>query len=152
MNVFVFSSKTITNIWAGVGSGRWAVSKATAEMAQVKAGAKVLPVGALGLFYCTEAKAFTTPFMVLTEPEQKTPDAGIWSGEWHLPFSIHPLGSPRLLMPIERALNILPTMKAAGKSKWTHVIHYQPTTAFRPTSLTDEDWEWIVRELIPSPE
>jgi hypothetical protein len=149
MNVYLFASKNLTNIWAGIGARRWAVSEKAAALGVVQASAKRLPVGSLGLFYCTEAKGFTTPFLITSEPNQSEVVSNVWPEVWRLPFSIHPFGSPSLIMTIDSALQILPTMKASGRSKWTRVFHIQPTSAFQPTSFSYDDWSLVINELAP---
>jgi hypothetical protein len=148
MFVYIFSSTNLTNIWAGIGAGRWAVSSRAASLGVVQSNARRFPIGGLGLFYCSEVKGFTTPFLVLEKPDPKEVIAEVWHEPWHLPFAIHPFGSPRRILSSEKALTLLPTMQAAGKSKWTQVMHIQATLAFQPTTLTDTDWGLVIQELV----
>ena len=64
MEIFVFASKNITNIWAGVGAHLWAVSQTrdatTAQGRKTKA--RRMKVGSFGIVYCNEMQALTTPF------------------------------------------------------------------------------------------
>ena len=147
MNVYLFASKNVTNIWAGIGAGQWAISENAAALPVVQASAKRLPVGSLGLFYCTEAKGLTTPFMVLSSPDPVAVVKDIWAETWRYPFSITALGTPLKIIGIDQALSLLPTLQKAGKSRWTRVLHFQPTSAFQPSTLLDADWELIVRNL-----
>jgi hypothetical protein len=149
MNAYVFSSKNLTNIWAGIGAARWAVSDKAAALPNVVAASRRVPVGSLGFFYCTEVKGFTTPFLITSKPDQSETVSNIWPEKWHLPFSIHSFGNPSLVMPTDYALTIMPSMKKAGRSHWTAVIHIQATLAFQPTTLDDEDWSRIISELVP---
>jgi hypothetical protein len=127
------------------------VSKRAAALGPVRAAAKQFQIGSLGMFYCSQVKGFTTPFLVTGSPDMTKAQGGIWAEEWYLPFGILPLGSPRDILEVAIAVHLLPTIKAAGTTNWTHLIHYQPTTSFRPTTLTAEDWAIIVEQLVPTP-
>jgi hypothetical protein len=98
MDIFVFSSKNLTNIWAGIGARKWAVSKELAENPATVTKAKSLRIGSLGLLYCSETQSFTAPFLVSSAPEVNVSVSNIWPEEWWLPFSIFPLGSPNKQM------------------------------------------------------
>jgi hypothetical protein len=143
----LFASKNLTNIWAGIGAGRWAISEKAAALPNVQAAAKRLSVGSLGLFYCTEAKGLTTPFIILSSPDAAVVVNDIWPERWRYPFSIRPFGTPLRILGIDRALSLLPTLQKVGKSRWVRVLHFQATLAFQPSTLPDEDWELIVRDL-----
>jgi hypothetical protein len=146
LNVYLFSSKNLTNIWAGIGAGLWAVSTQAAQQPPVRAGAQDFPAGALGLFYCTEIKSLTTPFMVLSRPDLRRVVDNVWPERWALPFSIYPIGSPHNVFEMSAAKNTLPAVKK-NPSRWASILHIQPMTAFRPSRLQDEDWEIIVNRL-----
>jgi hypothetical protein len=53
--LFVFSSKNLTNIWAGIGDRRWAVSqRADAQMKGLRTKTRAMTVGSIGVLYCSE--------------------------------------------------------------------------------------------------
>ena len=147
MNVYLFALKNVTNIWAGIGAGRWAISERAAVLPVVQASAKRLPIGSLGLFYCTEAKGLTTPFIILSPPDPVAVVKDIWPEPWRYPFSIRAFGTPVKILGIDQALSVLPVLQKAGKSHWPRVLHFQATLAFQPSILPDADWELIVRNL-----
>ena len=60
MELFVFSSKNLTNIWAGIGARKWAVSQDQAANTGVTTKAKALRVGSLGILYCVETQSLTS--------------------------------------------------------------------------------------------
>jgi len=110
IDVFVFSSNNLTNIWAGVGAGLWAV----AEQQKRKVGgarekAQFLQIGSLGVLYCSKNKSFTTPFVVFSRPDLEGVVKNVWDDQWVLPFHIHPLGTPRRLLHKDRLRHILPS-------------------------------------------
>jgi hypothetical protein len=52
LELFLFTSKNVTNIWSGIGAGLWAVSETDMEVRITKS--KRMRVGSLGLLYCSE--------------------------------------------------------------------------------------------------
>ena len=92
MQVYIFSSNTITNIWAGIGAGMWAVQ--IYDKPEFKTRAMNMPIGSVGLIYCVENQSFTTPFIIKTTPEDRL-ISDIWPEQWMLPFNIQPFGTPR---------------------------------------------------------
>lgn len=146
MDLFVFSSKNLTNIWAGVGARRWAVSAEQAEMPGARTKAKALRIGALGILYCVETQSLTTPFLVSSVPDEQITVRDIWPEEWHLPFAIHPLGSPHRQME-RREIAQLPTVVASGK-QWNNVILTQGQFAFQPSKVGADDWEILFARLV----
>ena len=65
MELFVFSLKNLTNIWAGIGAKLWAVSKPQKEGVRgITNRSQKMQIGSLGLLYCSATKTFTTPFIV----------------------------------------------------------------------------------------
>lgn len=147
IDVFVFSSETLTNIWAGVGARLWAVGeKQKRKVGGAKTKAKALQVGALGVLYCTENRCFTTPFVVSSRPNLDEVIKNVWLGEWVLPFGIHPLGTPRRLLPRDQLRLLLPSL-SYGKRSWNQVLYVAPTTIFVPSKLLATDWEAMLRKL-----
>lgn len=146
MNVFVFSSSNLTNIWAGIGARRWAVSQAQGENPSIKTKAKNMPVGSLGLFYCVETQSLTTPFLVRSQPEENQIVKNIWPEPWLLPFGILPLGSPHHQLKKDELGKKLPSLKH-GNQRWDQLFHIQPLTVFAPSVLSEADWAVVVSEL-----
>jgi hypothetical protein len=146
MDIYVFSSNTLTNIWAGIGAKKWAVSKDQADNAGTRTKARALRIGSLGILYSTPSKTFTSPFMVASVPDQAASVAHIWPEVWWLPFSIHPLGSPDRQMSTSD-ISKLPVVKASGRS-WNNVFFTQGNFAFQPSRITEEDWAILFRELV----
>lgn len=149
MDLFVFSSKNLTNIWAGVGARRWAVSLDQAEMPGARTKARSLPIGGLGILYCVETQSLTTPFLVASAPNERATIRDVWSEEWHLPFDIHPLGSPHRQMA-KADIAQLPTVIASGR-QWNNVILTQGQFVFQPTTVGREDWEILFSRLAVAP-
>ena len=142
--VYVFSSNSMTNIWAGYGARRWAVADVKQETVTKAAGMKI---GSQGILYCSHEgrQGFTMPFVTVSEPDPSSTEKYIWSGEWVLPFSIRPLGSPDAFVPkgdLAMGLSGIPK----GKN-WSHYLHVQGLTKFVPSSLSQSDWEWFLRKL-----
>lgn len=145
MDLFVFSSKNLTNIWAGVGARRWAVSLDQADMPGARTKARGLHVGAIGILYCVETQSLTTPFLVSSAPDEEGTVRDVWPEEWHLPFGIHPLGSPhRQMGKLEIAQ--LPAVIASGR-QWNNVIRTQGQFVFQPTTVGADDWEMLFGRL-----
>ncbi len=106
-----------------------------------------MSVGSCGIFYCSETKSLTTPFLVYSKPDPKVEVQNIWSKKWVLPFRIHPLGTPNKQLYKDTAMKVLPSLRASGKTNIGHVLNIQAVTVFAPSRLTEEDWELIIREL-----
>jgi hypothetical protein len=82
MDLFCFASNSLTNIWAGIGAGMWAVAETSpADMKARITKAKRMKVGSPGLLYCNDTHSFTTPFLVHSEPDPERIVPGIWLGE-----------------------------------------------------------------------
>jgi hypothetical protein len=146
MHVYVVSSKNLTNIWAGIGARRWAVSQAQGDNVSIQTKAKNLPVGALGVIYCVDIQSFTTPFVVTSKPDLAATITDIWPEPWTLPFSLFPLGSPRRQVHKDRLATLLPSLKSGGQ--WDQLLHVAPVTVFAPSQLTDDDWSALAGQLI----
>jgi len=111
--------------------------------------AREMTVGSLGIFYCTEVKSLTTPFLVYSQPQSTELVTDIWpqTDQWVLPFKIHPLGTPRRRMHKDQAMSLLPTLKEGGKTNITHALPIPAPTVFSPASLTSEDWAILLQHL-----
>ena len=149
MELFVFSSKNLTNIWAGIGARLWAVAKS--DVASFSAGRKTksqnMRVGSFGILYCVETKSLTTPFIVYFKPSVSDTINNVWPEEWILPFKMLPLGTPNQQLSIDDAKNILPILAQAANKNWTQVFHVQATTAFSASVVGQNDWEILVGRL-----
>ena len=144
--IFVFSSSNVTNIWAGIGARKWAVSEKQAENASISTKGKKMPVGALGLIYCVEKKALTTPFVVTSGvTEQEIAD--VWPQSWRLPFSIAPLGTPQKLLATTDLSALVPSLKDTG-ANWNTLFFVTPTMVFTSSKLTDADWAEVSGKLL----
>jgi hypothetical protein len=153
MSIFVFASSNLTNIWAGIGAGLWAVSKS--EYAATNKGrvtkARNMEIGSFGILYCVETQSLTTPFVVFSSPDPEAVEAHVWPEEWVLPFKIHPLGTPRKQLNKDQAMKVLPTLVASGETNFGHVVNIQPITVFSASRLTELDWEVLIRHLADAP-
>jgi hypothetical protein len=150
MDLYFFSSKSITNIWAGVGARLWAVSKVDdAQMKSRVTKSARLHIGSAGIIYCSapDIQAFTTPFIVFSKPDPTIVVRDVWPEEWVLPFRILPLGSPRRLFPLTRAHAVLPVLRDSSRGNIAHELPITGTTVFVPKQVTHQDWEVLLTEL-----
>ncbi len=149
MEIFVFSSETITNIWAGIGAHMWAVSDTgnptTFQSRLTKS--KNMRVGSFGILYCNETHSLTTPFIVYSAPKPDLVIDNVWTGKWVLPFKIFPLGNPDRQLIGRKAIRTLPIFKKKGVTAFSKIFHIQAVTAFSPTKIDPEDWEILMNEL-----
>lgn len=145
MDLFVFSSTTLTNIWAGVGARMWAVSPEQASNRGIVTKAANLRIGSLGVLYCVETKTLTVPFLVTSTPDPQATIQNVWPEPWRLPFGILPVGSPHKQMS-KGQIALLPAVVTSGR-KWNTVIRTQGQFAFQACRVGPADWEQIVRQL-----
>lgn len=146
MKLYSFASENLTNIWAAVGAGMWAVGESdnpTFSKGRITKASR-MPVGAFGILYCNETGSLTVPFVVYSEADKVRSETEVWSKTWVLPFAIKPLGTPRRQLSRARAKEILPSL--AGKS-FEKLFLVQGQFAFQPTDVTDADWAVLVGEL-----
>lgn len=145
MNLYVFSSKSLNNIWAGIGANKWAVQ--VCDIPNLKEKAMKMPLGALGLFYCSDSKVqgFTTPFIVTKEVEY-IHITNIWEDEWMYPFGIKTFGNPNKVIH-KNDIGILHKVSSSPKY-WNHVMGISPIEAFVPIEISIEDWEILIKRLI----
>ncbi len=149
MEVFVFASKNLTNIWAGIGARLWAVSHggdAVMELGR-KTKSQNMRIGSFGILSCNETHALTTPFIVYSKPDLHLTVENVWSEKWVLPFRIFPLGSPRWQLDKDEAKRVLPIFKRTGATNFGKIFHVQALTAFSPTKIEQEDWELLISRL-----
>jgi hypothetical protein len=149
VRLYAFTSKTLTNIWAGVGAQLWAVPNSGSEQSNKGRATKAskMAVGSLGILYCTENRSFTSPFIVLSHADPIKVVANVWEGErgWILPFRIRTIGNPHSLLPWELAKAELSSCQA-GVPRNT-LIHVEPLTVFTCNEISGEDWSYLVRKL-----
>ena len=148
MELFCFASKNLTNIWAGIGARMWAVAETSpSDMKARITKSKRMSIGSLGILYCNETHSFTTPFVVLSEPDPVKIIDTIWPEKWRLPFSIHPLGNPS--RQVEAAIakekwNVLSNTGAGGVSA---AMNITGTTVFVPIEISSSDWALMLTDL-----
>jgi hypothetical protein len=148
MSIFVFSSKNLTNIWAGIGAGLWAVSKSDTPTHQGRiTKSKSMKIGSFGILYCNETQSLTTPFIVFSRPDPELTVKDVWPEEWVLPFKIRALGTPRRQLYKDKAMQVLPTLRASKQTNFGHALPVQAITAFSPSPLSESDWEILIEHL-----
>ncbi|MFK0275185.1 hypothetical protein ACIQUG_15985 [Ensifer sp. NPDC090286] len=148
INVYVFSSKSITNIWAGYGASTWAValgSEATNKGKITKS--QKMPVGSFGILYCEPWKAFTVPFVTCSTPDQNRTEGEIWAENWMLPFKFRALGNPRKKFLGSDVLS-LPGAAAKQITNYSNYLTVQGNFAFQPSTVDARDWETLVTRLV----
>ncbi|MGN6772290.1 MAG: hypothetical protein ACTHJQ_20930 [Rhizobiaceae bacterium] len=148
VEVFVFSSENITNIWAGYGSSTWAVSRGDTSSAKLTKSERLVP-GSLGILYCIPWKAFTVPFVTTTAPDKNAVERDIWNGEWILPFRFAPLGNPRSKIAGADLYRTLSGMKLKNINNYSNYLHVQSNFDFQPSKIDSQDWATLVGSLTP---
>lgn len=148
MELFCFASKNVTNIWAGIGAGLWAVAETSPSDMKARATkSKRLKVGSAGVFYCNETHAFTTPFLVYSEPDLDRIVTEIWAEKWRLPFRIHPLGDPYRQLSADEAKKQWRILENSGAGGVSAAMNITGTTVFVPKEITIDDWSQILTSL-----
>lgn len=148
MELFLFSCKNLTNIWAGIGAQMWAVSELSPPDMQSRiTKSKRMKVGSLGLLYCSDNQSFTTPFLVYSQPDPEQVIEDIWPERWWLPFRIHPLGNPTRMIHKDEAKKEWPVLKNSASNNITAVLNITGITVFVPSPISAEDWDLILRHL-----
>jgi hypothetical protein len=145
MKLWLFSSKKSENIELGFKAKRWAVSiidESTTKQRYTKSR-DMLP-GSFGLLYCSENRAFTLPFEVLTQPELKT-ESNIWPETWELPFAIKPLGAPNRMVGLPVAKISWDCLKNSTNTACT-LRGVNGRTVFLPNEITNQDWVKIITD------
>ena len=150
MDVYVFASSTLTNIWAGVGANLWAVAPLETGSPQEKGRitkARKMPIGALGILYSSADKSLTVPFVVQSSPNEIQTITHIWPERWVLPFTIKPLGSPHRRLSIEDAKRCLPAFKVEPEPAFNNVFRVRADFAFQTSQISDGDWSVLIEKL-----
>jgi hypothetical protein len=149
IEIFVFASKNLTNIWAGIGAHLWAVSQsenaATAQGRRTKA--QNMRIGSFGILYCNDTHSLTTPFIVYSKADVDRVIDNVWPEKWVLPFQIFPLGSPQRQLSSDEAKHVLPVFQTSGETHFAKIFHVQAVTAFSPTRIGLDDWEILISRL-----
>ena len=150
MNIYVFASSTLTNIWAGAGAEMWAVVPLEPGSPQEKGRitkARKMPVGALGVLYSSEDKSLTVPFVVYSRPNEAEVIEHVWPERWVLPFKIKPLGTPHRRLQIEQAKQVLPSFQQAPDTPFNNVFRVRADFAFQTSEISDADWSVLIEHL-----
>jgi len=146
MKLYSFASEDVTNIWAGIGAGMWAVGESE-NAAFVKGRitkASRMPIGAFGILYCNETGSLTVPFVVYSKVDSQRIETEVWSKPWVLPFAIKPLGTPRRQLSRSHAKEVIPSLASKSFEK---LFLVQGQFAFQSTDVMDEDWAVLIQEL-----
>lgn len=148
LELFLFTSRNLTNIWASIGARLWAVSETSPiDMRTRITKSKRMKIGSLGLLYCSENQSFTTPFLVYSQPDTEKIITDIWPERWRLPFHIHPLGDPTRLIHKDEAKMEWPVLKDSASNNITASLNITGTTVFVPSEIGTEDRELILKRL-----
>lgn len=149
VDVYVFSSDSITNIWAGYGARTWAVSSGANPRRKAKL-AEGLDLGSLGLLYCVPWRSFTVPFVTTTKPDKERIEPEIWQGDWILPFRFQPLSTPRKRVVGTDLYDLLPGLKSKGINNFSHYLSVQSNFDFQPSRIAAQDWAKLIDILVPN--
>lgn len=150
MKLYTFVCKNITNIWAGIGARKWAVSEAEPSvMAARRTRAVDIRIGQVGIIYCSAdgSKSLTTPFIFTSTPEIDGCEEMVWPERWRMPFDIHPLGNPRRQWGVHEAARTLPFALRAQKQDITSIFKVVGTAVFSPIEIGDDDWSMVMERL-----
>ena len=148
MKIFAFPSAKLSKIWAGVGAGRWAVSKSTHDAVNKRRAtlAAEMPIGSFGILYLS-GHGYTTPFVIISEPNFIDPESKVWPEDWHLAFNIKPLGNPSKILSRKDALAQLPSMKRRNLTNVDDLIYTKGVQTFVPSEIGEDDWSILIKEL-----
>jgi hypothetical protein len=143
--VYIFPSGDLKHVWTAIQKRLWAVSTIDPEQLPGRTTkAKQMPIGANGLFYCSDVECFAVPFLVQSRPDPKEIN-GIWPGTWYFPFEIDPLGDLSRRIPLSKAKATWKTLE--GARNVTTRINISGSMAFVPSWLYEEDWQSILQNL-----
>lgn len=148
MKIYAFPSASLSNIWAGVGAGKWAVSKSDHDAVNKrrKTLAGEMPVGSFGILYLS-GQGLTVPFVVTSEPNYVDAESKVWPEDWYLSFDIKPLGNPSKIMSRADALAKLPSIARNGLKTVDDLIFTKGVQTFVPSEIADDDWSALIKEL-----
>jgi hypothetical protein len=144
--VFAFTSRTVTNIWAGIGRGLWAVSESQHDSVNKgrETKASKMLIGSFGLIYCSEDQSYSTPFVVLSEPTGVA--ERVWPETWIMPFRIRPLGNPSKSVRRADMPKLLPAL--AGGRSVDDLLQIRGVQTFNASEVPQEDWAILMKELV----
>jgi hypothetical protein len=148
VDLYTFSSKNLTNIWAGVGAGMWAIPPSEKMHAALAGKARLVPVGAFGVLYCAETQSLTTPFVIYSRPDPDTRVQDVWPETWAFPFSIRPLGTPRRHLSKGSVMAELDLARSHHSTNISHVLNLSPVQVLSPVRISAGDWELVLGALI----
>jgi hypothetical protein len=149
LDIYVFPSNRIDNVRIGVENGIWAVPAHSETMhRQYAKKASSMPVGSHGVFYCSDIKALTVPFIVLSPVDEDAVVRDVWDGEFVLPFHICALGDGWHYIEKDSIDRALPSLRNSNRT-WHKTLRFRPNLAFLPTCLSACDWEILVQRLAP---
>jgi len=146
MKLYSFASDDLTNIWAGVGAGMWAVGESenpTFVKGRITKASR-MPIGAFGILYCNDTSSLTVPFVIYSKADPERTETEVWSKPWVLPFSIKALGTPRRQLSRSRAKEVVPSLSDKPFEK---LFLVQGQFAFQAAEITDDDWAVLIQEL-----
>ena len=148
MKIYAFPSAKLSNIWAAVGAGRWAVSKSDYDAVNKRRAtlAAEMPLGSFGVLYLS-GHGYTTPFVITSEPDYIDPETQVWPEEWHLAFDMKPLGNPSKILRRDAAMQKLPSIARRGLKSVDDLIYTKGVQTFVPSEIAEDDWSVLINEL-----
>jgi hypothetical protein len=127
----------------------WAVAETSpADMKARVTKSKRMKVGSLGILYCNETHSFTTPFVVVSEPNETKVVSDVWPESWRLPFSVHPLGNPTRQVDSTTAKKKWAVLANVGAGGVSAAMNITGTTVFVPVEVSADDWALMLSDLL----
>lgn len=147
MDLYVFTSKTLANIWTGHNARLWAVPLLGYQEKSIRTKASNMAVGSRGVLWCSGTHRLTTPFVVRSRADQHRVVEGVWPGRWALPFAIEPLGDPGRQMSRDTIMQVLEVARSSGRSNLSHILPISAPTVFSPKEISEADWTSLTDHL-----
>lgn len=147
INIYCFTSKDIKNIWAAVGAQKWAITPNSEMYKQHKTKGEKMNVGSFGIFYSTEEKVFTTPFVVKSKINDNE-ETDIWKGDFVFPFEIRTIGEPLLNKRIHISEMQQILKKCEDDREWNRVFFPGGRFDFVKSEVSLDVWEEILKKLM----
>ena len=148
MEIYVFASTSLENIRRGIANCLWAVPPMEGPLAAARrTRADDMPLGAAGLFYCSEPQIFTTPFIVESEPQDRIV-SDVWELAWQLPFKIRPIGDMKKMVSLNHAALTWPFVRDTDNRGGL----LTGARAFAPIRILRHEWDEILKQLGVEPE
>ncbi|KGK86555.1 hypothetical protein [Clostridium sp. HMP27] len=145
MKIYCFTSEDLKNIWAGVGSQKWAVSQNDNKYKMYKTKGQKMNIGSFGIFYSTKEQIFTTPFIVKSHISE-TVEADIWKEDYMFPFEIRTIGTPYKNISKAEIQDIL--YENGLDEDWYNVFRIGGLVTFVDSEIPDKVWEEILVRLM----